>query len=96
MVHKDDIKKEVRTLVDGANSAVDLLTKGTTIRECDINRLSVFLGDVAEARGAAGVMIKLFPNDSDIKEMWKEAADAHSIGYRQRDQFIANCKCKKK
>lgn len=96
MVRKDEIKKEVRRLVDEANTAVDQLTKGTTIKSCDIHRLSIFLGDVAEARGAAGVMIKLFPDDADTKEMWQDAANTHNLGYRQRDRFIIECECKEK
>ena len=96
MVHPQIVKKEIEQLVSDAKSSAKMLIEGSAIPECDVFKLSYFIGDTEEARGAAAVLIKLYPEDVGTKQIWKEAVDAHSLAYKARDRFISECYCKKK
>jgi len=87
-------KEGVRKLVDESKVSVSRI-HSEAIPNCDAFTLSYLLGDTAEARGAAAFLAKLFPDDLDIKFIWKDAVDAHSRAYKGRDQFLQECKCNK-
>lgn len=91
----NNIKYEVRNLVSEASRSAHKITN-EAVPSCDAFRLSFLLGDADEARGATGVLVKLYPEDKEIKQMWKEAADAHIQAYKGRDKFNQLCECKKK
>lgn len=59
-------------------------------------QLSFLICDADEARGAAGVLAKIFHDDTEIRQMQKEAVDAHILAYKGRDKFITECFCQKK
>lgn len=96
---KEDIfkstKEGVKKLVDESKASVSRIHT-EAIPKCDTFALSYLLGDTAEARGAAASLVKLFPDDLDIKFIWKEAVDAHSLAFKGRDKFATECECKKK
>lgn len=66
------------------------------VSNCDAFQLSFLIGDADEARGVTGVLAKIFPDDTDIRQMRKEAVDAHILAYKGRDKFITECFCQKK
>lgn len=88
------VKREVRKLVSEADKSAKDIDK--TISGCNLFHLSYLLGDVAEARGAAAVLIKIHPEDTEIKQIWKDAVDAHIQAYKGRDKFHQECDCKRK
>lgn len=90
----ESLKEEVRRLVSEADKSAKDIDK--TILTCNLFHLSYLLGDVAEARGATAVLIKLHPEDTEIKQIWKDAVDAHILGYKGRDRFHKECECKRK
>ena len=95
MVDINNIKYEIHNLVDEAGRSADKIVN-EAVPSCDAFRLSFLLGDTDEARGAVGVLVKLYPEDKEIKQMWKEATGAHIQAYKGRDKFNQICECKKK
>jgi len=90
------IVEDTKALVEDAKKAASELTTGTVVPNCDVFRLSYLLGDVAEARAAAAIIVKIWEENPEIKQLWKDAVKAHEDGYRARDRFTAECLCKKK
>ena len=88
------IKYEVNELISDAKKSAKKIEGA--ISDCDVFQLSFLIGDADEARGAAGVLAKIFPDDTEIRQMQKEAADAHILAYKGRDKFITECFCQKK
>ena len=74
MVDINNIKYEVRNLISEANRSADKLINEAA-PSCNTFNMSFMLGDADEARGAAGILVKLYPEDKEIIQMWK---DAHS------------------
>ena len=95
MVDINNLKYEVYNLVSDAKKAADKIEK-EAIPSCDVFQLSFLIGDTDEARGAAGVLTKIYPEDQEIKDLWKDATSAHIRTYKGRDKFIEQCKCSKK
>lgn len=96
MTHPQIVRKEVEQLVSNAKVSAKKLIEGSTIPNCDAFQLSYFLGDTEEARGAAAVLAKLYPEDNEVEKIWKDAVNAHSMAYKGRDKFTEQCYCKKK
>jgi hypothetical protein len=92
---KEEIKESVKKVVSTSLNSAKVLKTGIVIPECDVFALSYLLGDVAEARGAAAVLSKMF-DDKETRKIWKDAVDAHKSGYKSRDRFIEKCICKKR
>lgn len=90
-----NIKGEIRKLVSEAKASVGKITK-ESVPNCDAFQLSYLMGDADEARGTASTLIKLFPEDNEIRQMWKDAVNIHVLAYKGRDRFIAECECKKR
>ena len=90
----NEIKHEVNELVSDAKKSVKKIEGA--ISDCDVFQLSFLIGDADEARGVVGVLAKIFPDDTDIRQMRKEAVDAHILAYKGRDKFITECFCQKK
>jgi hypothetical protein len=89
------LKEEVRRLVTEANASADKVVN-QAVPSCDVFSMSYLLGDTEEARGAAGVLARLYPEDKEIGQMFKDAANAHILAYRGRDKFIEECICQKR
>jgi hypothetical protein len=89
------LKEDVRNLVSEAGRSADKIINNV-VPSCDTFSLSFLLGDTEEARGAAGVLARLYPEDKEIKQMFKDAAIAHILAYKGRDSFMEQCKCEKK
>lgn len=89
------IKEEVRKLVSEAKTSVHKITK-ESVPNCDTFQLSYLIGDADEARSSAAILIKLFPEDNDTRELWKDAVSTHVLAYKGRDHFVAECECKKR
>lgn len=96
MIHPQIVKKELDDLVSEAKNSAKRLTEGSTIPECDTFKLSYFIGDVERARGATAVLSELYPDDPGVKQIWRDAVDAHSVAYKARDRFVSECFCRKK
>ena len=96
MTNHQKVREEISKLVSEAKNSANSLTEGSTIPECDAFKLSYFLGDIEEARGAAAVLVKLYPDDDNVKQIWKEATNSWSLAYKARDRFTNECYCKKK
>lgn len=95
MVDINKVKEEIRDLVsDASRSAHKIIDEA--VPSCDTFSMTFLLGDADEAHGAAGVLVKLYPEDKEIKQMWKDAAGAHILAYKGRDKFIEQCECRKK
>lgn len=90
----NDIKYEVNELISDAKKSVKKIEGA--VSNCDAFQLSFLIGDADEARGAARVLAKIFPGDTDIRQMWKEATGTHILAYKGRDKFITECFCQKK
>lgn len=90
----NEIKHEVNELVSDAKKSVKKIEGA--VSNCDAFQLSFLIGDADEARGVTGVLAKIFPDDTEIRHMQKEAADAHILAYKGRDKFITECFCQKK
>ena len=88
-----NVKEEVSGLVSDAKRSVGKIDEA--VSNCDAFQLSFLIGDADDARGAAGVLVKLV-DDAETRKMWKEAADAHILAYKCRDRFITECYCQKK
>lgn len=95
MVDINNIKYEVRNLISDANKSANKIIN-EAVPSCNTFNMSFMLGDADEAHGAAGVLVKLYPEDKEIKQMWKDAASIHILAYKGRDKFIEQCECKKK
>lgn len=89
------LKEDVHNLVSEAGKSADRIINNV-IPSCDIFSMSFLLGDTEEARGAAGVLARIYPEDTEIKQMFKDAAAAHILAYKGRDKFIEQCECRKK
>jgi len=89
------LKEDVRSLVYEAGKSADRIINNV-VPSCDTFSLTFLLGDTEEARGAAGVLARLYPEDIEIKQMFKDAAAAHILAYKGRDKFMEQCECKKK
>lgn len=94
MAHPQIVKEELSKLVSEAKASAQRLSE--SIPQCDAFKLSYFLGDVEEARGAAAIFIRLYPEDAGVQQIWKEVVGAHSLAYKARDRFISECHCQKK
>lgn len=88
------IKYEVNELVSDAKKSAKKIDGA--ISNCDVFQLSFLIGDADEARGASEVLAKIFPEDTEIRHMQKEAVDAHILAYKGRDKFTTECFCQKK
>ena len=93
-MNNEKIKEEIQQLVTDAKKSSQRLAE--SIPQCDAFKLSYFVGDVSEARGAAATLIKLYPDDPKVQQIWKDAAEAHILGNKARDSFITECYCRKK
>lgn len=91
----NEIKQEVRSLISDATRSADKLIN-EAIPSCNTFNMTYLLGDADEARGAAAVLTKIYPEDKEIKQMWKDAGNIHILVYKGRDKFIEQCECKKK
>lgn len=91
----NNLKYDVRNLVSETTRSADKITN-EAVPSCDAFRMSFLLGDADEARGAVGVLIKLYPEDKEIKQMWNDATGTHIRAYQGRDKFNQLCECKKK
>ncbi len=96
MTRETKVKANVRRSVSDAKISEKTLTDGTIISKCDTFRLTYLLGDVSEARGAAGVLVKLLPDDVEARQLWENTARAHYNAFKARDKFTSECECKKK
>lgn len=90
----NEIKHEVNELISDAKKSVKKIEEA--VSNCDAFQLSFLIGDADEARGVAGVLAKIFPDDTDIRQMRKEAVDAHILAYKGRDKFTTECFCQRK
>lgn len=95
MVDINKIKEDVRNLVSEASISANKIISNS-VPSCDTFSMTFLIGDVDEARGAAGVLAKLYPEDKEIKQMFKDAASVHIFAYKGRDKFMDECECKKK
>ncbi len=91
----EKVKEEVGNLVYEARISANKIIDNA-VPSCDAFSLSFLIGDVDEARGATAVLTKLYPEDKEIGQMWKDAANLHIFAYKGRDKFIEQCECKKK
>lgn len=89
------LKEEVRNLVTDAGKSVNKIINNV-VPSCDTFSMTFLLGDTEEARGATGVLARLYPEDKEIKQMFKDAAGAHILAYKGRDKFMEQCECRKK
>lgn len=91
----NNLKYDIRNLISDASRSADKIIN-EAVPSCNTFNMTYLLGDADEARGAAGVLVKLYPEDKEIKQMWKDAANAHILAYKGRDKFIEQCKCRRK
>jgi len=96
MTHPQIVKKELSKLVEEAKKSAKKLDEGKTVPDCDPFKLSYYLGDIEETHGAVGVFAKLYPEDAETKQMWRDAFDAHILAHKVQDRFITECFCRKK
>jgi hypothetical protein len=89
------LKEEVHNLVSEASRSADKIINNV-VPSCDTFSMTFLLGDTEEARGAAGVLARLYLEDKEIKQMFKDATGAHILAYKGRDKFMEQCECRKK
>lgn len=93
MEHLDKVKQDVLKSINYARNSATALVEG--VIECDnMNQLTNVLSATEEARSMALILTRLFPGDDYIKHTLEEANSVYHIGYKGKERFITECKCK--
>lgn len=50
---------------------------------------------IYKAHGAVDILSDIFPEDEDVRNLWKVASDMYKFGNDIRDRFAKECICKK-
>lgn len=92
MAHIDEVKKDVLKSINYARDhAKDFLEKDIDCN--DFTQLTSTIVATEEARSMALVLTRLFPGDTSIEYLWKEATSVYDIGYKGKERFEMQCKC---
>ncbi len=91
----EEVKKDVRKSISHAmGTAKDMLQKDI---DCNnINQLTYASGASDEVGGMIIVLSRLFPEDSDVSGLLKDANSARNTYYQGKERFLKQCECKKK
>lgn len=93
MAHIDKVKKDVLKSINYARDrAKDLFEKDIDCN--DLTQLTNVLSSTEEARSMTLILSRLFPGDTNIEYLWKEATSVYDLGYKGRERFEMQCKCK--
>lgn len=93
MVHIEIVKKNVLKSINLARKYAEGLVERDI--DCDdLNQLTNVLSSTEEARSMALILTKLFPRDPSIEYIWKEATSVYDIGFKGKERFVMQCKCK--
>ena len=93
MENIEEVKKDVLKSINYArNKAEDFLKR-------DINcnnfvQLTNVLSSTEEARSMTLILKRLFPEDTSIEYLIKEAHSVYGIGYKGKERFAMECQCK--
>ena len=96
MTHPQIVKKELAELVEEAKKFAKKLQEGSTIPDCDPFKLTYYVGGIGEIKGAVEVFDKLYPEDAQIRQMWRDTFDAYSLAQKASNTFITECFFRKK
>lgn len=92
MTNIDDIKKDVLKSINYArDQANDFIKRDINCN--DLTSLTNVLSVTEEGRSMAFLLTKLFPGDTSIEYISKEANSVYNIGYEGLEKFGAQCKC---
>lgn len=93
MENIEEVKKDVLKSIDYArNKAESFLERDI---DCDnLNQLTNVLSSTEEARSMSLILKRLFPEDTNIEYLIREANSVYNIGHKGKERFAVRCQCK--
>lgn len=93
MENIEELKKGVLKSINYARNKAEDLVK----RDVDCNnliQLTNVISSTEEARSMALILTRLFPGDTSVEYLWKEATSVYNIAYEGKERFVMQCQCK--